>query len=129
MDAAENDARLPAVLVSSDAALRTWCEDNKRLAARPDQLPKLSLQRADDIQQATYQYLSRRMFRPGTQPVPREDTKATAKNMVTSIRNELQQQTLATTAAAEKNFQRFPELRPEDSSNHDTSTAHDGFDR
>lgn len=129
MDAAENDARRPAVLVSSDGALRAWCEDNQRMATRPDHLAKLTSQRADDMQQATYQYLSRRMFRPSTQPVPRQDTKVQAKQMVTSIRNELRQERNATTATAEKNYTRFPELRPDGPNNHDTSTAHDGLDR
>jgi hypothetical protein len=131
MDAAEDEARLPAVLVSSDGALRTWCEDNGRMSVRPDQLPKLTAQRADDIQHATYQYLSRRMFRQGTRQVPPEETKAQAKQMVTSIRDELRHEsrTITTTAAAEKNYRRFPELRPDEPADHDTSTDHEVFHR
>lgn len=129
MDAAENEARLPAVLVSSDGALRTWCEDNRRMAVRPDQLPRLTAQRADDIQHATYQYLSRRMFREGTQPVAPGETKAQARQMVTSIRDELKQESRAATEAAEKNYKRFPELRPDEPVDHDTSTEHDVLHR
>jgi hypothetical protein len=137
MDAAEHDARLPAVLVSSDGALRTWCEDNQRMAARPDQLPKLTSQRADELQQATYQYLSRRMFRPSSKPAVRADTKLQAKEMVTSIRKDLRRESRALTAAAsstpttpaEKNYKRFPELRPDEPTDPDTSASHDGFDR
>lgn len=129
MDAAENEARLPAVLVSSDGALRAWCDDNQRMSVRPDQLPKLTAQRADDIQHATYQYLSRRMFRQGTQSVSPGEPKAQAKQMVTSIRNELRHERRTTAAAAEKNYQRFPELRPEESTHHETSTDHDVLHR
>ncbi|MCI4659698.1 hypothetical protein [Cryobacterium zhongshanensis] len=129
MDAAEEEARLPAVLISSDGALRTWCEEHERVAARPDQLSRLTSQRADDMQQATYQYLSRRMFRPGTQPVPLENTKMHAKQIVTSIRRDLQQQSRETTAAAEKNYRRFPELRPDEPNNLEAPAAHDGLGR
>lgn len=100
MDAAENDGRLPAVLVSGDVELRDWCAANKRMAVRADQLPRLTSHRMDDIQAATYQYLSRRMFRQGAPQVPREETKDKAKQMVTA-------------AALEERYRRFPELRPD----------------
>jgi len=134
MDAAENAAQRPAVLVSSDGALRAWCEDNNRMSTRPAGLPKLTAQLADDMQQASYHYLSRRMFRGGAQPVPRGDTKAQAKQMVTSIRNELRQpHAHENTAAAEKNYALFPELRPELVSEEpdrlSSSADHDGLDR
>jgi hypothetical protein len=130
MDAAENEARLPAVLVSSDGALRAWCDENGRMAVRPDQLPRLTAQRADDIQHATYQYLSRRMFRQGAHQVPPEETKAQAKQMVTNIRDELRQEARATTtSAAEKNYKRFPELRPDEPVARETSTDHDVLHR
>jgi len=111
MDAAENDAQLPAVLVSSDSELREWCNLNHRVAVRPDQLPRLSTHMADDIQQATSQYLSRRMFRDGAPRVRREDTKPHAKQIITSVRDELKKNRPAANTRTEALYRRFPELR------------------
>jgi hypothetical protein len=129
MDAAENDARLPAVLVSGDGELREWCRNNKRLAVRADELSRLTSHQMDDIQVATYQYLSRRMFRQGAQSLPREETKAQARQMVTSIQQDLKQARTATTAAAERNYRRFPELRPDGYSDQSDSIEQDAPQR
>lgn len=86
MDAAEEHAKAPALLVTSDGALRDWCHEHKRLAVRPDQLQRLLSQHADELQKATYQYLGRRMFRDGTQAVDLESTKSRARDLVTAQR-------------------------------------------
>lgn len=112
MDAAENHAGLPAVLISSDGILRDWCEDHGRLAVRPDKLPGLSSQLEDDVRHATYQYTSRRMFRRDAQKIPHSQTKSHARQIVTSIRDELKPEPQPSTPQVEARYKRFPELRP-----------------
>lgn len=115
MDAAEKRAKCPAILVSGDGALRDWCEDHGRLAVRPDKLPALASQMADDVRLATYQYTSRRMFRPDVQKLPHSETRAQARQIVMDIRKELKPDRPATTSRAEERYRRFPELRPDES--------------
>lgn len=118
MDAAERHARLPAVLVSNDGALRDWCGDNHRMAVRPDKLPRLSSQMADDVRHATYQYTSRRMFDRDAPKLPHGQTKAQARKIVSSIRKELNHDRPPASSRVEARYQRFPELRPDDEPEH-----------
>lgn len=111
MDAAEDRAGCMAILVSSDGALREWCGENQRMAVRPDRLPKISAHMADDVRHATYQYTSRRMFRPDAQKLPAGETKAHAKQLVSDIRKTLKAEPHQM-APTEDRYQRFPELRP-----------------
>src|SRR6185437_4307226 len=104
MDAAESHARLPAVLVSNDGALRDWCAENQRMAVRPDKLPRLSSQMADEVRHATYQYTSRRMFRPDAPKLPHRETKAQARQIVTNIRKELKQDQQPATPQTEARY-------------------------
>lgn len=112
MDAAESHAQSPAVLVSNDGALRDWCDDHHRVAVRPDKLPGLSSRLADDLQQMTYQYLSRRMFRDGHQGGPSVDTKKQARQIVQDVRSDIAQRSV--TERTKEHFRRFPELRSVD---------------
>lgn len=88
MDAAEEDAKAPALLVTSDGALRDWCHEHNRLAVRPDQLQRLISQHPDELQKATYQYLGRRMFRESGAAVDPQSTKTRAREMVSAQRAE-----------------------------------------
>lgn len=109
MDAAEAQTGLPALLVSSDGALRDWCTDHNRTAVRPDMLSRVVAGKHSDLDQAAIQYLSRRGFQPGHQPMVFSSAKPLGKEIVSDVRSAIN------TAELEQRYRKFPELRPDDS--------------
>ncbi|PDQ35508.1 MAG: hypothetical protein B5766_05430 [Candidatus Lumbricidophila eiseniae] len=123
MDAAERESQRPALLVTSDAALREWCVENSRMAIRSDRLPSLVKHHRDDLQLASIQYLSRRVFRDGAPGTSRRSastvsTKLKAHEIVNSVRQQMHPPSRIAEQPqqhpqADRVRRRFPELRPE----------------
>lgn len=91
MDAAEEHAKLPALLVSTDGGIQEWCAANRRVVTFPNSLPKTLNQHEDEFQSSNFEYVSRQMFPKGVRPskLPSTpDLQDQARQVVREVRTE-----------------------------------------
>lgn len=91
MDAAEDHARLPALLVSTDGGIQEWCAAHRRAVTFPNSLPRTIGQHEDEFQSSNFEYVSRQMFPNGVRSSKLPSTpelRGQAKQVVRDVRTE-----------------------------------------